>query len=46
MSVASSSDSTGNNNEDAQKDKPVGFEFFSFKSVTRNKLVKVGIFNF
>lgn len=28
MSVASSSDSTGNNNEDTQKDKTVGFYFF------------------
>lgn len=27
MSVASSSDSTGNNNEDTHKDKPVGFIF-------------------
>lgn len=46
MSVASSSDSTGNNNEDTQKDKPVGFEFFSFKYVAQNKLVKVRVFNF
>lgn len=27
MSVASSSDSTGNNNEDTHKDKPVGLVF-------------------
>lgn len=27
MSVASSSDSTGNNNEDTHKDKPVGLSF-------------------
>lgn len=39
MSVASSSDSTGNNNEDSHKDKPVGFEVSSFKYVEQNKAI-------
>uniref|UniRef100_A0A8C0FLX0 Period circadian protein homolog 2 n=1 Tax=Bubo bubo TaxID=30461 RepID=A0A8C0FLX0_BUBBB len=40
MSVASSSDSTGNNNEDAHKDKPVGLAFLI--QVCGTKLVQVG----
>lgn len=41
MSVASSSDSTGNNNEDTHKDKPVGL-VFSYSKQT----IKRGVFYF